>query len=93
MSAETSPEQRFDRVVEALLGVEGVEPPAPSRREFGANALKVGGKIFAMVIGGGHLVVKLPARRVDEAIAHDLGRPWDAGKGRPFREWLAVPPD
>jgi hypothetical protein len=56
-------EERFDALVQALLGYEGVTPPSASGREFGSNALKVDNKIFAMLVRG-TLVVKLPARRV-----------------------------
>ena len=62
------------------------------RSGFGAGALKVHGKIFAMLVRGA-LVVKLPAKRVSAAIAAGQGTAFDANKGRPMREWLAVPPD
>jgi hypothetical protein len=83
-------EQRFAILVDALAGDPGVTPPgAGGGRGFGSSALKVNGSIFAMLVGGG-LVVKLPARRVAELIEGGAGRPFDAGKDRPMREWLAV---
>jgi hypothetical protein len=88
----TTVEERFDAVVEALLEVDGVAPPAPVRSGFGSGALKIHGKIFAMLVRG-TLVVKLPAKRVSAAIAAGQGVAFDANKGRPMREWLAVPPD
>jgi hypothetical protein len=91
--ANCSPaEERFDQVVEALLGIEGVDPPETARSGFGSGALKVDGKIFAMLVRG-CLVVKLPAKRVQAAIGSHAGTPFDANKGRPMREWLTVPPD
>ncbi len=84
-------EERFESLVEALLGYAGVTPPSPSGREFGSNALKVNNKIFAMLVRGA-LVVKLPAPRVAALIAAGDGGPFDAGKGKPMKEWLTVEP-
>jgi hypothetical protein len=36
---------------------------------FGSSALKVHGKIFAMVSSAGQFVVKLPEARVDQLVA------------------------
>jgi hypothetical protein len=80
----------YERLV-ATLGVRpGVTPPDPSRGSgFGSDALKVNGRIFAMLTGG-QLVLKLPAARVRTLIDDGTGGPFDAGKGRPMREWLTV---
>ncbi len=81
---------RFAALVDRLADRPGVTPPDPAgRRAFGASALKVDGSIFAM-LQDGRLVVKLPARRVAALIADGDGAAFDAGKGRPMKEWVAV---
>lgn len=87
MSANS--EERFDVVVEALVGERGVSPPSEGRN-FGSNALKVNGKIFAMLVRG-DLGLKLPRQRVSELIASGQAQPFDAGKGKPMKEWLTAP--
>jgi hypothetical protein len=82
---------RFAALVEALADRPGVRPPEQNPgRGFAASALTVDGAIFAMP-GRGSLVVKLPAPRVAELIQAGVGAPFDAGKGRPMREWVALP--
>jgi hypothetical protein len=83
------PEQRYAALAEAFLGQSDV---SVGGQGFGADALKSGGKIFAMLVRG-RLVVKLPARRVTELLAAGQGEPFDANKGRPMREWLTVTND
>jgi hypothetical protein len=79
----------FDRLVAAIEGRKHVA--VGEGRGFGAGTLKVGGRIFAMRNDAG-LALKLPADRVTALIAASDGLPFDAGKGRPMREWVVVPP-
>jgi hypothetical protein len=82
----------FAAIVAALGDVPGVTPPQPpatSGRSFGSDALRVHDRIFAMM-SGERLVLKMPARRVAELIQAGDGHPFDAGKGRPMKEWVAI---
>ena len=86
-------ETQFAELVEHFAATPGVTGPGEhadgARRGFGTDALKINGSIFAM-ISRGSLVLKLPAARVRELIDAGTGAPFDAGKGHPMREWLAM---
>ena len=83
-----SPEQIWRPIAEAELAGKGVS----SGTGFGQNeGLRVGGKIFAMIVRG-ELVVKLPRDRVDELVDAGVAVRFDAGKGRPMKEWASVGP-
>lgn len=81
-------EVRFSELAEALVGRDGVTLGS-EKRGFGSDALQVEGRIFAMVTRGS-IVLKLPAEQVRGLIASGQGSPFDAGKGRPMREWVVL---
>ena len=81
-------EARFAALVEALMGRDGVTLGS-GRRGFGSGALQVKGSIFATV-SHGRRVVKLPQERVAALLASGDGLAFDAGKGRPMQEWVAL---
>ena len=91
MTLASTPEARYARLASSLLKTGGVtqDSRGGKTRRFGADALKVNNTIFAMLTRG-RLVVKLPRARVDELIASADGERFDAGKGRPMKEWLTV---
>ena len=73
------PEDRFEDLVDELVGCPGVTPPRGGSG-FGRSALRWEKKIFAMFVRG-RLVVKLPASRVDALVAGGDGVRFDANKG------------
>jgi hypothetical protein len=90
MAKRTSPEERYDELVERWIQVAGVTPPGQSAG-FGSGSLRIHGKIFAMFVRG-QLVVKLPRTRVDALVAAGEGTRFDANKGTPMKEWLSLAP-
>jgi len=91
MSQQTiTPEERYAALVEEFLGDKDVEQ---SGRGFGSDALKVRGKIFAVLSSQGRFVVKLPRQRVDALVASGDGERFDPRRdGRVMKEWLALAP-
>jgi hypothetical protein len=57
---------------------------------FGSGALKVDGKIFAMISSQGLFVVKLPKDRVSELVREGRGEHFDPGRGKLMKEWFAT---
>jgi len=83
-----TPEQLWAPIAKDQLAKRGVT----SGTGFGTNAgLRVSGKIIAMLVRD-ELVVKLPKGRVDELVDSGAARRFDAGKGRPMKEWASVAP-
>ena len=86
--ATTDQPRLYAQLCEEYATTPGVSVP-DGERGFGSQALKLDGAIFAM-ISGGRIVVKLPAHRVAELIESGSGRPFDAGKGKPMKEWVGL---
>jgi hypothetical protein len=83
-----SPEEKFEDLVEEFTGRPGITPPGATGG-FGRSALRAHGRIFAMFVRG-QLVLKLPKGRVDELVEGGQGVRFDANKGTPMKEWLAL---
>ena len=83
------PANGFDSVVKAFAKDPTVTPPGTGKG-FGSGALKVGKKIFAMVSSRAEFVVKLPLARAAELVASGRGTYFDAGRGKPMKEWVVV---
>jgi hypothetical protein len=83
-----SPEARFSAAVEPFSG----DPRVTGGTGFGSSpGRRVDDRIFAMLVRG-ELVVKLPRERVDGLVDSGVARWFDAGKGRPLREWASIGP-
>jgi hypothetical protein len=82
---------RYELVARAMLRKRGVSRRSDGQG-FGAGALITNGRIFAMRSSRGEFVVKLPRARVGELVASRAGKPFDAGRGRALKEWLALGP-
>jgi hypothetical protein len=82
----------FTLVVNAFADDRQVSPPGTGKG-FGSGALKVNGKIFAMISSKGEFVVKLSEERVNELVAASKGSRFDPGRGRVMKEWLVVTAD
>ena len=76
------------RCARSTPAVSGVTVPEGGSG-FGSNAIKINKSIFAMLVND-RLVVKLPAARVTELISSGDGMPFDAGKGKPMKEWVSL---
>ncbi len=87
MSEAPNAEEAFAAVTKSLIGQEKIS----TGRMFGAGALKVSGRVFALLVRE-QLVVKLPAARVDALVASGEGERFDPGHGRLMKEWVAIAP-
>jgi len=81
-----TPQQRYTNLVGTLL--DNPDVTQSEKRGFGSG-LRVGGKVFAMLVKG-QLVVKLPQPRIAEMIAKGEGEPYHYGNGRVTKGWLTV---
>lgn len=90
-AGEIRPEDRYDDLVDELVGMAGVTPPRGGGG-FGRTALRFDNKIFAMLVRG-QLVLKLPVERVNALVAAGHGARFDANKGTPMKEWFSLDPE
>jgi hypothetical protein len=86
-----NPEAKYARLVESFRSDSGVTALSEGKGFGSSGQLKVGGRIFAMLVRD-ELVLKLPRGRVDELVKAGEGARFDAGKGTPMREWLVLSP-
>ncbi len=84
-----TPEKRYDELVGKFARRRGVTRITEGKGFGSSGQLKFEGRIFAMLVRDG-LVLKLPRQRVDELVDAGEGVRFDAGKGRPMREWFVL---
>jgi hypothetical protein len=84
-------ESKFADLVSKMKRRAGVTHITEGKGFGSSGQLKVQGRIFAMLVRG-ELVLKLPRSRVEELVAAGHGTNFDAGKGKPMREWFVLSP-
>jgi hypothetical protein len=89
-SPATRAEAAFLEIAQAFANDPEVALSKSGRRFGERRTLKVNGKIFAMISSAGRFVVKLPAIRVSALIDARVAEAFDAGRGRPMKEWAVV---
>ena len=82
-------EEMFVSVADRLIAE---NPGLEQARMFGSTGLRTESGKFAGFARGDELVVKLPADRVAELLESGEGSIFDAGKGRPMKEWVSLHP-
>jgi hypothetical protein len=86
---EVTVEEMFAAVADRLVAE---NPGLEQARMFGNVGLRTESGKFAGFSRGDELVVKLPADRVAELLSTGEGTVFDAGRGRPMREWVVLHP-
>lgn len=86
-----TPERRYAALVAGFTKLSGVTSISEGKGFGSSGQLKVNGRIFAMLVRG-ELVLKLPSGRVQELVAQHRGVHFDAGKGKPMKEWFVLSP-
>lgn len=75
-----------------LAAYHGMQWTLSASPKFGANALRVRGKIFAALTRKHRLLLKLPPARVSELIAAKRAKRFESG-GRTMNGWITLAPD
>ena len=91
MTNKMSPEERYEALARRFAGEHRVTRISEGKGFGSSGQLKFSGRIFAMLVRG-ELVLKLPRARVDELVDGGDGTRFDAGKGKPMREWFVLSP-
>jgi hypothetical protein len=87
-AARPTAEEKLAQLIEVLSQDPGVT--VGGGKGFGSGALKIDGKIFAMMSSKNQFVVKLSGHRVDALVASGAGKRFAPRPGRVMKEWLVV---
>lgn len=86
--ARAEAHERLERLAGEFLERDGVD----WGRMFSGIGLRVRGKVFAVAIGEGGIMVKIPEARADELVeGGEITRM--SMRGREMREWVVAPLD
>lgn len=79
-----------DPAFEAVVAAFAKDRSVTAGKMMASFGLKVGGKIFAMMVRG-KFVAKLPADRVNELVGTKIGSYFDPrNDGRLMKEWISI---
>lgn len=79
---------KFSKLVQEFSGQPDV---TYGGKGFGSSALKLGGKIFAMLTSKQEFVVKVSRERAAQLVESAAGGYFEPGRGRLMKEWVVVP--
>lgn len=86
----SDPGAGFEALATALRArIEFDASAATTPRRFGSTALKMNGRIFAMLVKEA-LILKLPPHQVAALVERGEGAYFDRGQGRPMKAWIAL---
>ena len=92
METSIPPSEAGHARLEALAAPFLERPDVDWGRMFNAIGLRVRGKVFAVVVSTGGLMVKIPADRARERVSSGEVDTM-VMRGRALREWVVAPPD
>lgn len=83
--------RRFSLVVQSFL--RNCEVVLDGGKGFGSGALKVHGRIFALMSSKEKFIVKLPKERTEALVASGVAERFEPRQGRPMKEWVVLADD
>ncbi|HEY9154331.1 MAG TPA: hypothetical protein VIM69_04330 [Opitutaceae bacterium] len=89
-SSKLSVDLAYAKVIAAFADDPRSRIGGTNKKAFGASALRVDNKIFAMLSSKAAFVLKMPKVRVDELINQGRGVRFEPREGRPMKEWIQM---
>ena len=91
--SEPNPREVAHERLEGLAAEFLAKPDVDWGRMFGTIGLRVRGKVFAVAVYDGGLMVKIPEARADELVDEGSEITRMVMRGREMREWVVAPMD